>query len=213
LKIIGIYGASGFGREVLEVLRRLTKFEDCKLYFIDDYSSNEILDGVPVVKFEKFVSLVASIKEIIVALGDSRIKKRIVDKIADSGLAVIGVSSPDAYIDTSSIIDATAIIMPGAIISANTCIKKHSLINFQALVAHDSVVGEFSILAPRVICNGNVNIGSMCSIGAGAIIHPGKYGRKLNISDGVKIGLGSVVLGSVRENVTMFGNPAKVLQQ
>lgn len=213
MKIIGIYGAAGFGREVLDEIRNIPKFQDSQIYFIDDYSSAPECDAMPVIRFDDFLSLSASLKEIIVAIGDCRIKKIIVDKIVNAGLTAVGFISTDANISSTSIIDPTAIIMRGAIISSNTHIKEHSLINFQTLVAHDSVVGNFSILAPRVVCNGNVTIGSMCSIGAGAIIHPGKINRKLIIADGVKIGLGSVVLGSVRENVTIFGNPGKIIKQ
>ncbi len=213
MKIIGIYGASGFGREVLDAIKKIPKFDGVKIYFIDDFSAATECDGFTVVRFDNFVSLSGSIKEIIVAIGDCQIKKIIVDKIASAGLNTTGFISSDAYIAATSKIDSTSIIMPGSIISSNSCVNKHSLINFNSLVAHDSVVGDFSVLAPCVVCNGNVVIGSMCSIGAGAIIHPGKPNRKLVIGDYVKIGLGSVVLGSVRDNVTVFGNPAKVLHR
>jgi acetyltransferase-like isoleucine patch superfamily enzyme len=62
--------------------------------------------------------------------------------------------------------------------------------------------------APSVKCNGNVIIEDNVYIGTGAIIHQGREDKPIVIGKNSIIAAGSVVTKSVKENITVFGNPA-----
>ena len=54
---------------------------------------------------------------------------------------------------------------------------------------------------------GNVNIGSLCYLGSGAIIRNG-----INIGENSIIGMGSVVLKDVEPSSVIVGNPARLVR-
>ena len=63
-----------------------------------------------------------------------------------------------------------------------------------------------SFVAPGVVVSGNVNIGEGCFIGAGSIISNG-----VNIGANVIIGAGTVVTKDIPANVSVIGNPMRIL--
>lgn len=61
---------------------------------------------------------------------------------------------------------------------------------------------------PGVHCNGNVRIGELAYIGAGAMIR-----QSLTIGAAAIVGMGVVVTKDVPESVTVVGNPARILEK
>ena len=59
-KVIGIYGASGFGREVLPLVRE--QYPESELVFIDDSDTEQELNSYPIYTYQTFLSLPEKIK-------------------------------------------------------------------------------------------------------------------------------------------------------
>lgn len=56
METLFIYGAGGFGRETLEIVEDINTIQRkwTKVYFIDDFNSNRLVNGVQVVDFTFF---------------------------------------------------------------------------------------------------------------------------------------------------------------
>lgn len=138
-----------------------------------------------------------------------------------SGVARKQLSQRFPTLAPATIISASAIVSPTATISAGTMICDYALVNHSAVVgrhvqlncfsqiSHDCIIGDFVTFAPRVSCNGWVEIEDGVTVGAGTIIRNGTPGRRLHIGRGATIGMGAVVLGDVPANSVVVGNPAR----
>ena len=84
-KIYGIYGASGFGREVMPILKQfLYRHKECsyEVYFIDDsVNSEKIIHGVKVINFDTFKEIEVMEKVVSIAIADSSIRKKLTEKL------------------------------------------------------------------------------------------------------------------------------------
>ena len=106
-----------------------------------------------------------------------------------------------------------SILCPFVTLTSNITLGKCFHANLYSYVEHDCVIGDFVTFAPGVKCNGNVKIGDMVYIGAGAVIHQGTNDTPLFIGDGATIGMGAVVLNDVHAGQTVVGNPARPINK
>jgi sugar O-acyltransferase (sialic acid O-acetyltransferase NeuD family) len=115
--------------------------------------------------------------------------------------------APDAVLGKYNIIGEGSVICPGCKITTNVILGKCVILNIGTQIGHDSVIGDFCSLMPNVDLGGRVTVGKNVFIGTKATIIP-----KIVIGEGATIGAGSVVVRKVKSGVTVFGNPAKVIQ-
>jgi sugar O-acyltransferase (sialic acid O-acetyltransferase NeuD family) len=193
-----IYGAGGFGREVVNAARA-----DLRDIVLMDARAMEPFDGIPVLAPDEL----REDDEVVVAIGDGATRRR----VAGTWHRFATVLAPLSTIGRKVELGEGAIICDYASITANVRIGRHFHMNGYSFVAHDCVIGDFVTFAGAVQCNGNVHIGDGVSIGSGAIIRNGRPDKPLIIGEGAVIGLGTVVVRSVPPYTTMFGNPAKAM--
>lgn len=209
-KVYGIYGAGGFGREVLPLLRQQIK-NTGKIYFIVDNAEDNVINGVPVVSFDTFCMLDAKFKYFTVAIADRNIRVKLNDKCQSHNLLPVSIFAHNAIVMDEVDIADGAILAPFTCITSNVKIGKSFHANLYSYIAHDCIIGDYVTFAPGVKCNGNVHIEDYAYIGTGAIIRPGTKDAPLIIGAGAIIGMGAVVTKSVPAGKTVFGNPAKLL--
>ena len=211
-KLFGIYGASGFGREVLPLVRNLISSED-KIVFIDDNKKTDILNNTQVLSFDEFLVSDFSEKKITIAIADSKIRENIVNKLIENNIASFDVVANNVIVMDDVNIDEGSILTPHVTLTSNISIGKYFHANIYSYVAHDCVIGDYVTFAPSVKCNGNVHIEDHAYIGTGAIIKQGKPNKPLVIGKGAVVGMGSVVTKNVKAGDVVFGNPAKSLKR
>lgn len=200
-KIIGIYGASGFGREVISTVLPLLASDDTCI-FVDDGTTGSVM-GIEVVNFEAFTKL-AGEKLISLAVADATIREKLATRCADAGIEIYSVFA-SSYIGGLALrIGNGAIFSHFTHVTADAKIGQHFHCNIYSYVAHECQIGDFVTFAPAVKCNGNVTIGDRAYIGTGAIIRQG-----LTIGSGATIGMGAVVTKDVPAGETWVGNPAR----
>jgi sugar O-acyltransferase (sialic acid O-acetyltransferase NeuD family) len=210
-QILGIYGASGFGREVLPLAR--LQWPEFELLFIDDSKGPATINGMDCLSWAQFLRLEAESKAVSIAIADSKIRQILASKIGDGLVTHVHLRASNSVILDEVKIGEGAIIAPFVTITSNVSIGRFFHANIYSYVAHDCVIGDFVTFAPRVCCNGNVHIKDRAYIGTGAVIKQGTADRPLVIGEGATVGMGAVVTKDVPPGEIVVGNPAKPLRR
>lgn len=210
--LYGIFGASGFGREVLPLIRSKLGDDD-SLCFVEIDSQTEPVNGVNVVTYTDFLAFNSPKKKAIVAIADYAIRKKIEDDLRKDNVEIINVIADNTVILDEVTIGRGAILCPFVTLTSNIKIGKSFHANIYSYVAHDCVIGDYVTFAPSVKCNGNVIVEDNVYIGTGAMIKQGKSDKPIIIGEGAVIGMGSVVTKSVKAGDVVFGCPAKSIKR
>ena len=214
--IYAIYGASGFGREILPFARSYiaTKKElNVDLIFLDDACAESTCNGYRVLSFDQFIHIEAKEKFVSVAIADCNIRKKLIDKCEANGIKNWSLAAQNIIVLDEVKIGEGSILCPFVTLTSNIVIGDFFQANLYSYVAHDCVIGDYVTFAPSVKCNGNVIIEDFAYLGTGAIIKQGKPERPLRIGRGAVIAAGAVVTKSVPDGVTVLGNPARPLSK
>jgi len=206
-----IIGAGGCGREVAQIATDIqrTNTTDWELYgFIDD--NPNALDNV-----DCNVSLLGNIQEwvpkedelFICAIGNPTLREKLTVILEEKGANFTSLIHPTVIIASSARYEPGLVVYPFTSISVNTNIGKHVLINMHNAVGHDACIGSYSVLSSFCDITGHVHIGKKVFLGSHVSVAPG-----LKIGDNANVGLGSVVVSSIKEGKHVFGNPARMLK-
>ena len=206
--VYAVYGASGLGKEVMPILREQIS-GDNYLCFVDDNSDVKLLNGIDVLTYSNFLKLKYKNKFVSIAISDSGARKFLIQRLNNDGISVLTLKAKNVVIMDNVSIGEGAILCAHSTLTSNIKIGKSFHANLYSYVAHDCLIGDFVTFAPGVKCNGNVIIEDHVYIGTGAMIKQGTKDKPLIIGSGSKIGIGSVVIRSVKPGDTVFGSPAK----
>lgn len=206
MKDLIIVGASGLGREVLQMCLEINGLTNCWNIkgFIDD--NLHALDNI-----ESRYQVLGSIKDwqpkenevFVFAIAAPRIKEKNVNSMLQKGAKFETVISPRAFIADNAQIGQGVVISPFCYISCNTKIGDFAFCNAYTSIGHDTEIGAYTSTM------GHVDITGCCKVGIGT--YWGSGARALpssKIGNYAKVGAGSVVLKKVKENTTVFGNPS-----
>jgi len=209
--MFAVYGAGGFGREVLPLVRAMAGDED--VVFVDDAAGEHgprELNNQPVVTLDQ---LSDDCRGVTIAVGDPFIREQMAARCLQRGLPSMQVRAHDVTIYDRVEIGEGAILCARTLITSNVRIGRHFHCNIFSYVAHDCVIGDFVTFAPRVNCNGAIVVEDFAYIGTGAILRQGRADQPLRIGRGATVGMGAVVTRDVPPGVTVAGNPARPLEK
>ena len=122
------------------------------------------------------------------------------------------LGNPINAIHPSAVISSSVSLGDGVMIAANATINplvelgKGVICNTSSSIDHECIIGDFAHIAPGAVLCGNVKVGKGSFVGANAVIRQG-----ITIGNNVMIGAGTVVIRDIPDNVTVVGNPQKVL--
>jgi len=183
-----VYGASGFGREVLPIVR-ISLVENSvsadHLVFIDDGSPSGKLNGHNVMTYKDFLAVESSNKYAALAISNSSIREKLANRLLDDKVMLLSVSAKN------TVIMDNVHIGEGYLLSHFVCLTSNIKIglcfhgNIYSYVAHDCVIGDFVTFGPNVQCNGNVVIEDHAYIGTGAVIKQGQPNNPLSLERGL----------------------------
>jgi sugar O-acyltransferase (sialic acid O-acetyltransferase NeuD family) len=216
MKRFAIFGASGFGREVLPVARQQlqhTETQPWDLVFVDDNPSVPQINGHMVMTYAEWLLMPSTSRHICLAIGNSTVRERLVTRCTDDGVIFFDVTAANVVVMDDVQIGPGAVLSPFVTLTSNVRIGQQFHANIYSYVAHDCVIGDFVTFAPGVYCNGNVVVEDHAYIGTGAILRQGKPGNPLTIGRGAVVGMGAVVTKNVAPGTTVVGNPARVMEQ
>ena len=156
--------------------------------------------------FEKLVDIkaIAQQKPVFPAVGDNRIRRKLIDLLDEKGIQQINIIAAHAQISKSVNMGHSNFISFGAIINAQAQIGNACIVNTGAIVEHECEFADAVHVAPGAVLAGNVRVGEGSFIGAQSVVKEG-----ISIGNQVIIGAGSVVLKDIPHGETWVGNPAK----
>ena len=208
-KDIVIYGAGGLGREILcLIIKKLDEWNP--IGFVDDgVPEGKIINGIPVLP--KLFLYQKHQKKLAVAIGiaDPTMKMNIftgLKKITDIYFPTL--IAPTAIVDESAELEEGCIISNFCLISIDVKLGQCVFLNTGSFIGHDASLGSFVTLMPTTSISGGVVINEKVLVGAQSFVLQGKSIGKNSV-----ISAGSKVFSNVPDNVTVFGNPAYILNK
>lgn len=213
-KLIGVYGASGFGKEVMPLVRaQFTELNKEYFVFIDDGQANTDLNGYQVLSYTDFINNSKTDKRVTIAIANSQVREKLVARLDQDSVQHLEIQAANTVILDEVEMGEGSLLCPFTCITSNIKIGKFFHANIYSYVAHDCIIGDYVTFAPGVKCNGNIHIEDHAYIGTGAVIKQGTPDKPLVIGKGAIVGMGAVVTKSVPAGVTVVGNPARILEK
>lgn len=217
-KIIGIFGAGGFAREIApiaiekaQIMKNSDATVSIEVFFVEHSPTIKELNGIKVLSDIEFFSLSCNEKFFNIGIGDSKVRQKIYTEATKHGVKPLPLHASNATIQPYNEIGEGSVICAYSMITGNSKVGKFFQSNLYSYIGHDCVIGDYVTFAPRASCNGNVHIHDHAYIGAGAIIKQGTSVKPLVIGEGAIVGMGAVVTKDVEPYTTVVGNPAKPL--
>jgi sugar O-acyltransferase (sialic acid O-acetyltransferase NeuD family) len=200
-----IWGAGGHGKVVLDIARRIGRFD--RIAFLDDdlaRADSTFCDCPLIGGPEELHSFAGS--AFIVAIGNNLNRSQRFGDALEYGLVPTALVHPTAIISPSAHIGPGTVVMPGVIVNASATIGENCIINSGAIVEHDCRIEAHVHISPRVVLGGGVSVDPLAHIGIGAVVLPGASVGRESI-----VGAGAVVLKEVPSHCTVVGVPARGL--
>lgn len=210
MKNIVIVGAGGVGREVSLIIQQINEIELTwnLIGFIDDNVNNwgKVINGYSVIGGVESLDYLAEDTEVIIAIANYDVKKKIVNKI-NGKLKFATIVHPNVWVHEYMTIGEGTIIYEGAILTANIEIGNHVIVSPKCGIGHDSIIKDYVSLLWNVNVSGNDIIEEGVLMGSGSTIIQGK-----KVGRGATVGAGAVVISDVHSYSTAVGVPAKVVK-
>ena len=207
VKRIGIFGTSGFAREVGDIAR-----DNGFVPIYIAYDKTELLrwNFDDEVVCEDDLSLFSAIP-LAIGIGDRVVRERLERNFRTHQFPnLVHSTATFGYRQRDGIDKARGVIISaGARLTNNIAVGNFAVFDRNSMVGHDSIIGNFAHLAPGACVSGNVHVGAGSWIGAAAVINQGNGHIKLSIGAGTVIGSGAVVIASCEANAVYAGVPAK----
>lgn len=213
MKDIAIFGAGGFGREVLTIIKAINKESptyNMVGFFDDGLLAGNVVNGYPVLGGKEELNKWKHNLSLVIAVGNPIVKAKIVNGLCNDNLSFPALIHPSVIIGNLDYVDIGkgCIICAGCIITTNIQIKDFVILNLGCTVGHDTVIGEYSSFMPSVNISGEIDVAERVYVGTGA-----KIINQLSIGENTIIGAGAVVINSLPSNCTVVGVPASIVKK
>lgn len=212
MKDIAIYGAGGFGREILCVINAInegTPTWNFIGYFDDGSEKGSLVSGYPVLGNINDLNLWEEDVHIVIAIANPSVIKKIVEAVSNKKIFFPNIIAPNVFFFNKTLLTVGEgnVITFGGRISCDVVIGSFNLINGACSIGHDVHIGNFNIMQPETRVSGQCLIGDENYFGVRSTVIQG-----IKIGNSTKIGAGSMVMRNTKDGQSYFGYPAKILK-
>lgn len=211
MKDIAIYGFGGFGREIACVIEAIN--QESPTWNIVGYFD----DGHAVGDANRYGKVIGGINELnayprklalVFAIASPGAVRALYSKIDNPDISFPNIIAPNVFFfDRNSVeFGMGNVITFNGRISCEVKLGNFNLINGCISIGHDVTIGNFNMMQPEVRISGETNIGDLNYFGVRSLILQG-----LKVGNNIKVGAASVIMRNTKDNMTYFGNPAKIL--
>ncbi|ARQ06545.1 Acetyltransferase EpsM [Macrococcoides canis] len=202
---ITLLGNGGHAKVIRDMIERHPEFDlyailDGQIHekFIEEDIIYDSMDCIEQYKHTRFI----------IAIGNNHVREKIVNQysLVDSDFATI--IDPSSVVSKFAHVSIGTVVMPNSVINSHALVGKHSIINSGAIIEHDNVLGDFIHISPGAVLSGTVTVGDYTHVGSGSVVIP-----NINIGARCIIGAGSVIIKDIERNVTVVGNPARIIKR
>lgn len=141
-----------------------------------------------------------------IAIGDNKIRHKVYKNLKSAGLYPTIALHPSAVISSKISMGNGVMVAGNVTINPLAKIGNGVICNSGSIIEHECEIGDFTHIAPGATLAGNVKIGEESFVGANSVIKQG-----VDIGKNVVIGAGTVIIKNVPDNVTVVGNPQRIL--
>lgn len=142
--VYGIYGASGFGKEILSLVKEQFGCES-KIVFVDDGDVPNELFGCDILNFEQFVNLEGQ-KKVTIAIANSKIREKLTLKCLENSVEIFDVKASNVVVLEDVKMAEGSILCPFVTLTSDISIGKSFQANIYSYIAHDCVIGDYVTL-------------------------------------------------------------------
>ena len=195
-----IVGASGHGKVIADIAEKVGYTD---IVFLDDNPKVESCGTYKVVG-ECKSALSYKNSDFIVAIGNTKVRRKIQSELIAMGLHIVSLIHPAAVIAPNVKIGVGTVVMAGAVINPCTEIGQGCIVNTCASVDHDCRIGDYVHVSVGAHVAGTVIIGDNTWVGAGATVI-----NNIKITADCMIGAGAVVVKNIENKGIYKGIPAR----
>lgn len=208
--ILGIYGAGGLGREVLELARiingRKKVWED--FIFIIDGEPKSDVNGVKVYSYNDAIEQFKGELEVSMGIGEPAVREKLFAKLKNDGIEAAALIHPDVYIPETTEIGKGVTIQMGNFISCNVKIEDYVYIQPHTNIGHNDVLKKGCMVSGFCNLAGGVTIGEFSYLGISSC-----YKEGVAVGNYTIVGMGSCVCKDIPDEMIAMGNPARPMKK
>ncbi|WP_168217927.1 acetyltransferase [Occultella kanbiaonis] len=207
-----VFGASGFGREAIDVILDIRTADPMALPpllgVMDDRPTQEGLEKLAVLGV-RYLGPIARWSEYqgtanyVVGIGDPRTRYDVVSRTDPSSESAATIVHPSATVGHATRLGRGVIVCAGVQISNNVTLGDHVHMNPNSTVGHDARVLDFVSINPGAVISGDCLISDRVLIGANATVLQG-----LAVGAEAIVGAAACVVRDVAAGRTVKGVPA-----
>lgn len=205
-----IYCAGGFGKEVLDIARRLNRAHSLwdRIAFLDDTRQEPNYCGADVFRLEHARERFGTENmSAVIASGEPFVRKALLEKLEGANVRMATLIDTSAVISDSAVIGDGSIISPFCFVSSMASIGRNVAMVVGSSIGHDSVIGD------NCVVSGQVNIGGGCAVGSESYVGMGtQIKQNTRVGQAAIVGMGSVVFADIPDEVIAMGNPCRPLR-
>lgn len=207
-----IFGAGGFGREVLVLLRQLNEVQPTWTlhgFYDDQAPATPTLNGLPYLGTTADLNATTEPLAVAVAVGSPAGRAAVVAQLTSPQLSFPVIVHPSvAWRPYQNItIGEGTIIQKDVNLMTDLRIGRFVVLNVGTILGHDAVVEDFCSLMGHVDLSGYVHLETGCYLGTKATIIQG-----LRMGAHSTLGAGAVAVRDLPTGITAAGVPAKILR-
>lgn len=202
-----ILGNGGHSRVIQEIIRLNGRYEIVAI-LDDKYQQGFQEKGIIHAPISFLSKLLRIDTKVVVAIGDNKTRKKIVESLHLPEKLYLTVIHPTAVVSTSARIGCGTVIMPHTVLNSMAEVGMHGIINSGAVVEHDSNIGNYTHISPNATLTGDVTSGEGVHVGSAATIIPGMHLGSWSV-----IGAGSTVIEHIPAYSKAVGSPTRIIER